>query len=243
MSLAHRDHSSSPPVESGSVVTGPSLCSLLVLRGEVTARRGAGGDEGGDGHRGGHRGGEPAGVGDGGGGWVSDRAHDDGGYRPPAVTPPRGLAAVERALRRTRAAAPQLPAVSHPAVGSPPMTEPFTYPPERHLLRDLPFETEMVAPGHARAHLEVTREVCQDGRVATGPLVMVADLLSGSWAVQAIAASWGGDGQPHPPPAGRRRGGLDSWWPTPDWCAPGRARWWSRSICRVGRRCWASRGS
>ena len=49
------------------------------------------------------------------------------------------------------------------------MTAPFAYPPEHHVLRDLPFETEAVAEGHARAHLEVTPEVCVGGKLPRAP--------------------------------------------------------------------------
>ena len=65
-----------------------------------------------------------------------------------------------------------------------------TYPPDRHLLRDLPFEMEAVDPASSRGHLRVTPELCVDGHLSAGPLMTVIDVLAGSLVGRVLAPDW-----------------------------------------------------
>ncbi len=67
-------------------------------------------------------------------------------------------------------------------------TEP--YPPEHHVLRDLPFEMEDTGPDAARAHLTVVPEVCEDGRLSAGPVLVAVDVLAGLLVGRVIAPDW-----------------------------------------------------
>lgn len=67
-------------------------------------------------------------------------------------------------------------------------TEP--YPPEHHVLRDLPFEMEDTGPDAARAHLDVVPEVCDGGRLSAGPVLVAVDVLAGLLVGRVIAPDW-----------------------------------------------------
>ena len=73
---------------------------------------------------------------------------------------------------------------------SPPEAVRESYPPEHHLLRDLPFEMEDTGPDTARAHLRVEPAVCTSGRLVVGPALVVADVLAGLLVGRVIAPDW-----------------------------------------------------
>lgn len=76
------------------------------------------------------------------------------------------------------------PPAGRPPAGRPPADHPpAAYPPARHLLRDLPFEVEIVSPTHQRAHL--------DPRSWTlGELAVVVDVVGGSLCAGVVAPDW-----------------------------------------------------
>jgi acyl-coenzyme A thioesterase PaaI-like protein len=70
-----------------------------------------------------------------------------------------------------------------------PATDP-PYPPEQHVVRDLRFELEDTGPDAARAHLPIRSELCRDGRLDLGPLLVVTDVLAGLLVGRVIAPDW-----------------------------------------------------
>ena len=58
------------------------------------------------------------------------------------------------------------------------------YPPRHHVLRDLPFEIEVVSATQQRAHLAAT------GAWSVGALATVADVLGGSLCAGVVAPDW-----------------------------------------------------
>lgn len=75
------------------------------------------------------------------------------------------------------------PAQDPPAEHPPAEHPPAQYPPERHLLRDLPFEVEIVSPTHQRAHLD-------SRRWTLGELAVVVDVVGGSLCAGVVAPDW-----------------------------------------------------
>ncbi|UDY34130.1 PaaI family thioesterase [Dermatobacter hominis] len=71
-----------------------------------------------------------------------------------------------------------------------PSTAPSSYPPERHVVRDLRFELEDTGPDAARAHLPIRPELCRDGVLDPGPLLVVTDVLAGLLVGRVIAPDW-----------------------------------------------------
>ena len=71
-----------------------------------------------------------------------------------------------------------------------PPTAPEPYPPERHVVRDLRFELEDTGPDAARAHLPIRPELCRDGFLDPGPLLVVTDVLAGLLVGRVIAPDW-----------------------------------------------------
>jgi acyl-coenzyme A thioesterase PaaI-like protein len=67
---------------------------------------------------------------------------------------------------------------------------PTGYPPPRHVVRDLLFELEDTGPDAARAHLPIRPELCRDGRLDPGPLLVVTDVLAGLLVGRVIAPDW-----------------------------------------------------
>ena len=84
---------------------------------------------------------------------------------------------------------------------------PVSYPPEHHVLRDLPFDTEAVDERASRAHLEVTPELLTAGRLGAGPLMTVVDVLAGSLVGRVVAPDWMATAQLSVPLAGPPAGG------------------------------------
>jgi acyl-coenzyme A thioesterase PaaI-like protein len=66
----------------------------------------------------------------------------------------------------------------------------FAYPPESHVLRDLPFDLEAVSDRRSRARLAVGPSVTVAGSVAPGPLMTVIDVLAGSLVGRVLAPDW-----------------------------------------------------
>lgn len=64
------------------------------------------------------------------------------------------------------------------------------YPPDSHLLRDLPVEFEHVDPTSARAHLGTSPWFDTAGRVTTGVLLTAVDVLCGSVVGRVVAPDW-----------------------------------------------------
>ncbi len=64
------------------------------------------------------------------------------------------------------------------------------YPPERHLLRDLPFEMDDTGPDAARAYLRLVPELFAAGRLDPGPLLVVTDVIAGLLVGRVIAPDW-----------------------------------------------------
>ena len=58
------------------------------------------------------------------------------------------------------------------------------YPPSHHLLRDLPFEIEVVSASEQRAHLG------DSGPWSIGALATVVDVLGGSLCAGVVAPDW-----------------------------------------------------
>lgn len=84
---------------------------------------------------------------------------------------------------------------------------PPSYPPEHHVLRDLPFSLEAVDGSRSRAHLTVTPEVRAGGGLSAGPLMTVIDVLAGSLVGRVLAPDWMATAQlslhlAHPPGTG-----------------------------------------
>jgi acyl-coenzyme A thioesterase PaaI-like protein len=67
---------------------------------------------------------------------------------------------------------------------------PVTYPPDHHVLRDLPFTMEAVDPTSSRGRLTVTPELCVAGRLSAGPLMTMVDVLVGSLVGRVLAPDW-----------------------------------------------------
>jgi uncharacterized protein (TIGR00369 family) len=66
-----------------------------------------------------------------------------------------------------------------------------SYPPERHLLRDLRFTFDEHADGTSVARLPVVPEVCTDaGSVRAGALATLVDVLGGGLAATAVHPNW-----------------------------------------------------
>lgn len=59
-----------------------------------------------------------------------------------------------------------------------------SYPPEDHVLRDLPFELEVVAPGRQVARLQC------DGTTSLGSVATVVDVLGGALCASVVAPDW-----------------------------------------------------
>jgi acyl-coenzyme A thioesterase PaaI-like protein len=74
--------------------------------------------------------------------------------------------------------------------GSAAAAGPVTYPPEHHVLRDLPFTMEAVDPTSSRGRLTVTPEVCVAGALSAGPLMTMVDVLVGSLVGRVLAPDW-----------------------------------------------------
>lgn len=68
--------------------------------------------------------------------------------------------------------------------------DPTSYPPARHLLRDLPFEMADTGPDAASAYLRVVPELFATGRLDPGPLLVVTDVLAGLLVGRVIAPDW-----------------------------------------------------
>src|SRR5215813_7490283 len=66
-----------------------------------------------------------------------------------------------------------------------------TYPPERHLLRDLRLAFEHQDAGASRAWMPVVPELCaDDGSVRAGALATLVDVIGGGLAAQAAQPDW-----------------------------------------------------
>lgn len=74
--------------------------------------------------------------------------------------------------------------------GAAPDAPVFSYPPEQHVLRDLPFTMEAVDPVSSRGRLTVTPPLCLDGRLSAGPLMTMVDVLVGSLVGRVLAPDW-----------------------------------------------------
>ncbi|MFZ4518421.1 MAG: hotdog domain-containing protein [Microthrixaceae bacterium] len=66
----------------------------------------------------------------------------------------------------------------------------MSYPPDEHLLRDLPFEMEQVDELRARAHLVLDPRTLLDGAPDPGPLMTAVDVLAGSLVGRVVAPDW-----------------------------------------------------
>lgn len=68
----------------------------------------------------------------------------------------------------------------------------MSYPPDEHLLRDLPFEIEEIGPSASRAHLRVIPELrlVGDDPIDIGPLLVVTDVIAGFLVGRVVAPDW-----------------------------------------------------
>src|SRR4051812_49937203 len=67
----------------------------------------------------------------------------------------------------------------------------LTYPPDRHLLRDLRLSFEHAGDGTSRASLPVVPELCtDDGAVRAGVLATLVDVIGGGLAATAAHPGW-----------------------------------------------------
>lgn len=68
----------------------------------------------------------------------------------------------------------------------------MSYPPEHHLLRDLPFEIEDTGADSSRGHLRVTPQLLTgpSGPFDIGPVLVATDVLSGFLVGRVIAPDW-----------------------------------------------------
>ena len=67
---------------------------------------------------------------------------------------------------------------------------PSVYPPDDHVLRDLPFEMEETGPRSAVSHLRLTPNHCDHGRVDPATLLVLTDVLGGFLVGRVIAPDW-----------------------------------------------------
>ena len=67
---------------------------------------------------------------------------------------------------------------------------PSVYPPDDHVLRDLPFEMEETGPRSAVSHLRLTPNHCREGRVDPATLLVLTDVLGGFLVGRVIAPDW-----------------------------------------------------
>lgn len=67
---------------------------------------------------------------------------------------------------------------------------PSVYPPDDHVLRDLPFEMEETGPRSAVSHLRLTPNHCHHGRVDPATLLVLTDVLGGFLVGRVIAPDW-----------------------------------------------------
>jgi acyl-coenzyme A thioesterase PaaI-like protein len=66
-----------------------------------------------------------------------------------------------------------------------------SYPPERHLLRDLRLAFDHSEPGRPRAWLPVVPEICgDDGAVRAGALAILVDVIGGGLAAETAQPNW-----------------------------------------------------
>ena len=65
-----------------------------------------------------------------------------------------------------------------------------SYPPEHHVLRDLPLQVVAVDPDRSQALLELTPQVLQGGSVSAGALMTVIDVLGGGLCGRVVAPDW-----------------------------------------------------
>lgn len=66
----------------------------------------------------------------------------------------------------------------------------MSYPPDEHLLRDLPFQMEQVDELRARAHLVLGPRTMLDGAPDPGPIMTAVDVLAGSLVGRVVAPDW-----------------------------------------------------
>ena len=67
---------------------------------------------------------------------------------------------------------------------------PSVYPPDDHVLRDLPFEMEETGPRSAVSRLRLTPNHCHHGRVDPATLLVLTDVLGGFLVGRVIAPDW-----------------------------------------------------
>src|SRR5690606_11103383 len=67
---------------------------------------------------------------------------------------------------------------------------PSVYPPDDHVLRDLPFEMEETGPRSAVSRLRLTPNHCHHGRVDPATLLVLTDVLRGFLVGRVIAPDW-----------------------------------------------------
>lgn len=71
------------------------------------------------------------------------------------------------------------------------MTEATTYPPDRHLLRDLRLSFAHDPDGTSRAWLPIVPQICNDdGEARSGALATLVDVIGGGLAAYAAAPAW-----------------------------------------------------